>query len=202
MSKNNQLFLEIIDALVDNGYSVIPNALNPELCHSLKITAQTQRNYRYAGISKSPRKHLDSRRRRDKISWLKEDSASQSHYLDFMQKLQEQLNHQLYLGINYYESHFAIYEEGAFYEKHIDAFKGGKNRVITTVYYLNDAWDEKDGGELIMYNEENQYINTIMPLANTLVIFLSEKFPHEVLPVNKPRLSIAGWFRIDKKFNL
>nr|MBC8238826.1 2OG-Fe(II) oxygenase [Candidatus Sulfurimonas ponti] len=81
MSKNNQLFLEIIDALVDNGYSVIPNALNPELCHSLKITAQTQRNYRYAGISKSPRKHLDSRRRRDKISWLKEDSASQSHYL-------------------------------------------------------------------------------------------------------------------------
>lgn len=202
MSKNNQLFLEIIDALVDNGYSVIPNALNPELCHSLKITAQTQRNYRYAGISKSPRKHLDSRRRRDKISWLKEDSASQSHYLDFMQKLQEQLNHQLYLGINYYESHFAIYEEGAFYEKHIDAFKGGKNRVITTVYYLNDAWDEKDGGELIMYNEENQYINTIMPLANTLVIFLSEKFPHEVLPANKPRLSIAGWFRIDKKFNL
>lgn len=202
MSKNNQLFLEIIDALVDNGYSVIPNALNPELCHSLKITAQTQRNYRYAGISKSPRKHLDSRRRRDKISWLKEDSASQSHYLNFMQKLQEQLNHQLYLGINYYESHFAIYEEGAFYEKHIDAFKGGKNRVITTVYYLNDAWGEKDGGELIMYNEENQYINTIMPLANTLVIFLSEKFPHEVLPANKPRLSIAGWFRIDKKFNL
>ena len=202
MSKNNQLFLEIIDALVDNGYSVIPNALNPELCHSLKITAQTQRNYRYAGISKSPRKHLDSRRRRDKISWLKEDSASQSHYLNFMQKLQEQLNHQLYLGINYYESHFAIYEKGAFYEKHIDAFKGGKNRVITTVYYLNDAWDEKDGGELIMYNEENQYINTIMPLANTLVIFLSEKFPHEVLPANKPRLSIAGWFRIDKKFNL
>lgn len=202
MSKNNQLFLEIIDALVDNGYSVIPNALNPELCHSLKITAQTQRNYRYAGISKSPRKHLDSRRRRDKISWLKEDSASQSHYLNFMQKLQEQLNHQLYLGINYYESHFAIYEKGAFYEKHIDAFKGGKNRVITTVYYLNDAWGEKDGGELIMYNEENQYINTIMPLANTLVIFLSEKFPHEVLPANKPRLSIAGWFRIDKKFNL
>jgi SM-20-related protein len=202
VSKSNQLFLEIIDALVDNGYCIVPNALNPELCHSLKITAKTQRDYKYAGISKSSSKHLDSRRRRDKISWLTEDRASQSHYLDFMRKLQEQLNHQLYLGINYYESHFAIYEKGAFYEKHIDAFKGEKNRVITTVYYLNDVWDEKDGGELIMYNEENKYIDTIMPLANTLVIFLSEKFPHEVLPANKPRLSIAGWFRIDKKFNL
>ena len=201
MSKSNQLFLEIIDALVDNGYCIVPNALNPELCHSLKITAKTQRDYKYAGISKSSSKHLDSRRRRDKISWLKEDSASQSQYLDFMKGLQAQLNRELYLGINYYESHFAIYEKGAFYEQHIDAFKGEKNRVITTVYYLNDTWGEKDGGELIIYNEENQYLGTIMPLANTLVIFLSENFPHEVLPANKPRLSIAGWFRVDKKFN-
>ena len=202
MSKSNHLFLKIIDALVDDGYVIIPNAFNHELSHSLKKTALMQRDYKYAGISKSFRKHLDSRRRRDKISWLKQDSSSQSQYLDFMKELQVQLNRELYLGINYYESHFAIYEEEAFYEKHIDAFKGEKNRVITTVYYLNDVWGEGDGGELIIYNEENKYIDTIIPLANTLVIFLSENFPHEVLPTNKQRLSIAGWFRVDKKFNL
>jgi len=27
------------------------------------------------------------------------------------------------------------------------------------------------------------------------VIFLSERFPHEVLPAKKKRHSIAGWFR-------
>jgi len=29
-------------------------------------------------------------------------------------------------------------------------------------------------------------------------VFLSDKFPHEVLPAKKKRHSIAGWFRVDK----
>jgi len=32
---------------------------------------------------------------------------------------------------------------------------------------------------------------------NRLVIFLSEEFPHEVLPANTHRYSIAGWFRVN-----
>ncbi|MDQ7061154.1 MAG: 2OG-Fe(II) oxygenase [Sulfurimonas sp.] len=32
------------------------------------------------------------------------------------------------------------------------------------------------------------------PQANTLVVFLSEKFPHEVKVAKKQRFSIAGWF--------
>lgn len=30
-----------------------------------------------------------------------------------------------------------------------------------------------------------------------MVVFLSEKFPHEVLKANRKRYSIAGWFRVD-----
>jgi SM-20-related protein len=30
-----------------------------------------------------------------------------------------------------------------------------------------------------------------------LVVFLSEEFPHEVLPTATDRYSIAGWFRVN-----
>ena len=83
-----------------------------------------------------------------------------------------------------------------FYEKHLDSFRGSKNRVVTTVYYLNDDWNEKNGGELVIYDEDNNYLKTVTPQINTLVVFLSDKFPHEVLAANKKRFSIAGWFRI------
>jgi SM-20-related protein len=102
------------------------------------------------------------------------------------------------MGITYYESHFAIYDKGDFYETHLDAFKNSKNRVVTTVYYLNENWSEDDGGELVIYDEDNNYLTKVTPHANTLIVFLSDKFPHEVLPAKKKRFSIAGWFRVDK----
>jgi SM-20-related protein len=36
----------------------------------------------------------------------------------------------------------------------------------------------------------------VAPECGKLVIFLSEDFPHEVLPATQLRQSIAGWFRI------
>ncbi len=39
-------------------------------------------------------------------------------------------------------------------------------------------------------------IKKISPIGNKLVIFLSDKFLHEVLVTNKKRYSIAGWFTI------
>ena len=198
MKKNNKLFTTIIDALVDDGYVIIDNALHPDLPSQLKDIAQNQTDFKQAGISSSAQVHTDAQRRRDKISWLDEDSSYQSEYLQFAQELQDTLNRELYLGINYYESHFAIYEEGDFYEKHLDAFKGSKNRVVTTVYYLNDNWNEEDGGELLIYNKKNTLITKVIPQTNTLVVFLSDKFPHEVLKAKAQRISIAGWFRIDK----
>lgn len=35
----------------------------------------------------------------------------------------------------------------------------------------------------------------IVPLHETFVVFLSQEFPHEVLPANRDRYSIAGWFQ-------
>jgi SM-20-related protein len=37
----------------------------------------------------------------------------------------------------------------------------------------------------------------VIPALGTLAIFLSEEFPHEVLPTHRDRYSIAGWYRIN-----
>lgn len=108
------------------------------------------------------------------------------------------MNRHFYLGLKYYESHFSLYEVGDFYEKHLDAFKNSKNRVVTSVYYLNEDWSNGEGGELIIYDKNDIQIKKVMPNMNTLVIFMSEVFPHEVLPARVKRHSIAGWFRVDE----
>ena len=192
---NEELYEKITDALVTDGYIVVENALSPEIAEQLYSYIVSKNDLKEAGVSLN--KQVDKSRRRDKTQWLEEDGAIQSQFLSFASELQRYLNRILYLGLNDYEAHFALYEEGDFYETHIDAFKNSKNRVVTTVYYLNEDWREKDGGELIVYNENGEFLTKVLPKENTLVVFLSEKFPHEVKPANKRRYSIAGWFRVD-----
>jgi len=194
-----KLYEKIVDGLVDNGYIIINDALQDEVSSDLLTRAKSIKKYKQAGISASESLHQDANRRRDKIVWLDDADEVERLYLDFTQGLREYINHSLYLGLSYYEAHFALYEKGDFYEKHLDAFRGSKNRIVTTVFYLNEEWGEEDGGALIIYDEANQPITTVLPKANTLVVFLSDKFPHEVLPAKRKRHSIAGWFRVDKR---
>ena len=100
------------------------------------------------------------------------------------------------MGLFHYESHYAVYEPGTFYKKHVDALKGSQNRILTTVFFLNTNWQEKDGGQLVIYDEFEQPFDVVSPKMGTLVIFLSERFPHEVKATFKTRNSIAGWFSI------
>jgi len=192
-----KLYEKIVNGIVENGYIIVNEAINADLV-SLLLDVAKEEEYKEAGISASSALHKDRSRRRDKIYWLEGSDSRQKEYLSFTQGLREYLNRTLYLGLSYYEAHFALYEEGDFYEKHLDAFKGSKNRVVTTVFYLNDKWKEEDGGALLIYDDE-KLITKVLPTSNTLVVFLSDKFPHEVLPAKRKRHSIAGWFRVDKR---
>ncbi len=116
------LYLKITDALVDDGYIVIQNTLDSKLPKELVSVVEDESGFKKAGISSSDDLHLDASRRRDKTRWLDEDDGAQSEFLAFTSGLSEYLNRSLYLGLKTYESHFAIYEEGDFYEKHLDAF--------------------------------------------------------------------------------
>lgn len=192
------LYSTITDSLVQDGYVVVEHAISSALSLSLLNLAKKSKNFRRAGIS--ARKKIHSDKRRDKILWLDEDRSTQSEFIGFANGLKEYLNRELFMCISYFESHYALYEKGDFYEKHYDAFKNSTNRVVTIVYYLNEEWNEKEGGgELMVYDEQDNFIEKVFPHANTLVVFLSEKFPHEVLRANRKRYSIAGWFRVDKR---
>lgn len=193
-----KLYFKIVNSLVKDGFIVVKNAISEKLSSELLSLSKQDCDFKRAGISSSSDLHLDDSRRRDKICWLDEDGSTQSEFLEFMRGLMEFANRELYLGLSYYESHFAIYDEGDFYETHLDAFKNSKNRVVTTVFYLNEEWSDEDGGELVVYDEQNNFLKKVTPDANTLVVFLSDKFPHEVLPANRKRYSIAGWFRVDR----
>jgi len=191
-----KFYSQITDALVNDGYIVIENALDKKLSQELSILAKDITQYKKAGVSSDA--SVDENRRRDKIFWIDANSDATAKYLSFTDGRKKYLNPNLYLGLKYYEEHFARYDEDDFYEKHLDAFKNSKNRVVTTVYYLNEDWQAENGGELIIYDENNVQLNAVIPNANTLVVFMSEKFPHEVLKAKKERYSIAGWFRIDR----
>ena len=194
----NNIYENITQALVNDGYIIIENIFKSDLAKKLLELASNEKDFKEAGISSASNLHLDKKRRKDKIHWLDEDGGVQSRFLEFAKGLQEYLNKELYLGLNYYESHFAIYENGDFYEKHFDAFKNSKNRVVTTVFYLNEDWKNSDGGELVIYDKDDNFLTKVIPNSNTLVVFMSEDFAHEVLVANKKRHSIAGWFRVDK----
>jgi len=125
-------------------------------------------------------------------------------WLSWTQSLQAFLNRRLFLGLFSFESHFAHYAKGDFYKKHKDAFKGEGNRVLSVVVYLNQYWSKQDGGELVIYPNQqstsaviDDHTVSVTPGFGTVVVFLSEEFPHEVLAAQRDRYSIAGWFRLN-----
>ena len=107
----------------------------------------------------------------------------------------------LFLGLFSYEAHYAVYEPGGFYARHLDAFKGARNRVVSTVFYLNENWVGEDGGELAVFSHDGarEPVALIAPELGTLAIFLSEDIPHEVRLARRERYSIAGWFRVNDR---
>lgn len=195
------LFDAIAHDLQRDGYSIQPNALPKNLIDALRETllALGPELFRQAGVGRAKQHMANSAIRRDEISWIESDSGAQGQWLDFAARLQQHLNRSLMLGLFSFESHFAHYAPGAFYKTHVDAFKGQANRVLSVVLYLNEDWDDGNGGEMVLYSDSQpaQTLQLVKPEPGTLAVFLSEDFPHEVLPANRDRYSIAGWYRVN-----
>lgn len=190
------LFDVIAQDISTQGYSVHPNALPPDLAKRLQQQARAT-EFSKAGVGRKLDRALNSNVRSDEICWINTDTEAGADWLNWAEALQTHLNQRLFLGLFSFESHFAHYAEGDFYKKHLDAFKGEANRVLSLVVYLNADWQPDDGGELVIYNENGEKLRRVSPDLGTVVVFLSEEFPHEVLPAQRDRYSIAGWFRVN-----
>lgn len=188
----------IATSLSEQGYIILKNALPESLAHELLTMAiNHEAQFKPAGIGRENQHQLNSIIRTDQIRWMDSSNPVEAAYLSEMEVLRIAMNQRLFMGLFDYESNFAHYPARAFYKKHLDAFKGNTNRILTTVFYLNEHWSDADGGHLAIYNSQNQLLQNVKPDARTLVIFLSDEFPHEVKITHKDRYSIAGWFRVN-----
>ncbi|ODZ34890.1 SM-20 protein [Vibrio parahaemolyticus] len=187
---------KLIDALATDGYYIWDDFLSEDEVTQLRDCIPD--NWKKARIGRNDDVTRIDSIRSDKIQWLKPAMGQPiANYLSKMEEIRQEVNRHFFLGLFEYEAHFAKYEKGDFYQKHLDCFKGNENRRLTTVFYMNESWSEEDAGELVVYDLNDKEIATIPPRGGRLLVFLSEQFPHEVLPTNAERFSIAGWFRIN-----
>lgn len=189
----------IIDSVADTGYCIVDNFLPQQQSQALYDYSQQlpAQYWNMAGIGRQQSQTINTMVRNDRIYWLTPERPEHADYLAIMEELRVEFNRSLFMGLFDYECHLAHYPNGAFYKKHLDAFKGRSNRVLTTVFYLNPQWQEDDGGQLVIYGSTGEVLETVLPQQGRLVVFLSNRFVHEVLPSKRDRFSVTGWFRIN-----
>lgn len=191
------LLLRIVDELAEQGWSqqniFLPEALTKELASECRARF-AKGQLRPAAIGRGDSQQIREGVRGDYIQWL-EPGQSQAcdRYLNLLEQLREALNQHLYLGLEDFEGHFALYPAGAFYAAHLDRFRDDDRRSISVVLYLNDNWLADQGGQLRLHLEDRQ--QDVMPHGGALVVFRSADILHEVLPAQRERLSVVGWFR-------
>ncbi len=195
---DHPLLLRIVDDLAIHGWSqqnvFLPLSLTGELAAECRKRA-AEGELAPAAVGRGPASEVREGIRGDHIQWLEPGQADAcDSYLGLMDSLREALNRGLFLGLEDFESHFALYPPGAFYRRHVDRFRDDDRRMVSAVIYLNDAWSPEQGGQLRMYLEDDA-AHDVDPVGGCLVVFLSGQVPHEVLPATRERLSLTGWFR-------
>ncbi|NRR32497.1 2OG-Fe(II) oxygenase [Oxalobacteraceae bacterium] len=187
-----------LDELATQGWSQQNHFLPPELtlalaaeCRALAASGVLG----FAGVGRGAGQTLRPDIRGDRTRWLVAgQSDACDRYQAIMETLRLALNQAFFLGLDNYESHFALYAPGACYRQHLDRFRDDDLRTVSVVIYLNPDWLPGQGGALRLH-PEGLPVHDIAPLGSRLVLFLSAEMLHEVLPASCERLSLAGWFR-------
>lgn len=183
-------FDQIIEDLDRNGFSIIDDTYTLDYMNRLVDECTSHLNqFRAAGIQNG----VISNIRNDHILWIDEQLTIAQHHIQNLQQLSEQLNRAFYLGIKEVEAHFACYNAGEFYALHRDNPQGKNGRVISSVYYLHQDWQDDWGGELRLQDKHGEW-HIIAPKPNRIALFQSDLL-HEVLLSKQQRLSITAWLR-------
>lgn len=194
----------ILDAMADPGWISLPGFMAPAEARVLAAECSARWDdgeFHRAGVGRGAGLAVREDVRKDDVLWLDRGSAgpAQDLWLDMIDELRVAMNRGLFLGLQDYQGHFAIYPVGGFYKPHLDRHDNTLSRIITAILYLNDGWAEGDGGELKLWTTPGDNLGAfelIEPRLGTLVLFRAADFWHEVLPANRTRMSITGWQRV------
>jgi SM-20-related protein len=189
---------EAADALATVRHAVLREALPEPAWRSLRAEAEALHAagaFAPARVGRARGRQRDEAVRGDSTCWLDEDMPAGGAWLRWMDGLRRTLNRELFLGLAEFEAHYAHYPPGTFYRRHVDRHRDSNARVVSAVLYLNPQWRAQDGGALRLEDAGGAPLLTLPPEGGTLLLFMSEDMPHEVLAAARARWSIAGWFR-------
>ena len=196
----NTIFDCLIDSYVDNKVGLAENFLSLELAANLKTNLKllyANDELKSAGIGNNAKATQNKLVRSDKIYWLDpaHENVFEQQFFVLIDAFVLYLNRHCFTGITGYEFHYALYENGTFYKRHLDQFQHSNSRAFSMIMYLNSEWKVDDGGELCIFHSDN--IQMIAPTNGKCVFFKSSELEHEVCETQQPRLSITGWLRTD-----
>lgn len=190
-----ETFAAAATALAVDGWYLMADFLAPAQIDALAgecIAMQARHQLRPAGVGANHQLAF----RDDHTGWIDWDhcTPAQRAFTQQMDALRQELGRQLMLSLEDSEAHYAVYAPGGGYARHLDRLRHSDARVVSTVLYLNHGWQPKEGGALRLYLGDGNH-RDVYPHGGTLVMFLSSRFEHEVLPATRQRMSIACWMR-------
>jgi SM-20-related protein len=194
-----KIFDTLIDSYIENRIGIAADFISGALAAHLKDNLAAL----YAEdrlLSAGTGNHAGTQNkmvRTDMIHWLdrRHNNEHENSFFDVIDGFIIRLNDTCYTGITDYEFHYAMYEKGSFYRKHLDQFRNNNSRKYSMIIYLNTDWQQSDGGELCVHHSDS--LQHISPENRKGVFFKSSELEHEVLTTNKPRMSITGWLKTD-----
>jgi len=184
-----------LDKLAEDDYVIVDDFLSDEIYRQIMTffsDAEQNDRLKKAGIGSSGEFQIKSSIRGDFIYWLDEERDDElTSFFELKRELLEKLRRFCFLSLSGSEFHIAKYPEGSHYNRHLDQFNERSNRQITVLIYLNENWKKGDGGELVIYKDNEEIL--VEPIAKRLLLFKSDVIEHEVLKTNVPRYSLTGW---------
>jgi len=193
-------FEALIQGLIDDQYGCCNDFVSPTTIQGLRSNMNILNAagvMKAAGIGNKVAFQKDKTIRGDKVNWIQDESTNQYEviYLSKIGRFIDHLNKTCFTSIKTFESHYAHFELGSFYKRHIDQFKSEKGRKYSIVLYLNQDWKKEDDGMLSLYPSPSGQ-KDISPLEGRMVFFRSDEMEHEVHPsLTRERRSIAGWLK-------
>jgi SM-20-related protein len=196
MNSRSSEFDIATSALADNGWCIVPDFLSQAQTQALSTECMDMHEAQLLTPARVGVDRAATLLRGDSTRWFQPEALSrrQQAFANRIEALRIALNCDLFLGLVDSESHYAVYRPGAGYARHLDCLRNNDSRVISAVFYLNEAWQDAEGGALRLYLADQSYHDVFLR-AGTLLLFLSAQFEHEVLPATRDRMSIACWMR-------
>ncbi|MEP6880384.1 MAG: 2OG-Fe(II) oxygenase [Dokdonella sp.] len=200
MRKVIPLNQRIVESIATTGCYVGASVIDAALVRALRsrlLLLHARQRLIAAQVGRGAGRSSTTELRGDSIAWFNQDALdpAEARAMQLIDSLRAALNKALYIGAMDTECHYARYPIGAYYKAHLDRFGDHDLRAVSLIFYLNAHWRDHEGGELLIYDQAGNAIERVLPRSGTMVAFLSDQFPHEVLPATRPRLALSGWMR-------